>query len=119
VCDEPRRVEWIQGRLLEMWRNYCVQWVDNPPPHAGQRIAGDFDAKLAQREAMAEQISKRFVVGSPAQVIEGLGPLIDAGADGFAFRVRFDGVGGAELRRCLELLASEVLPQLRRMSDAP
>jgi alkanesulfonate monooxygenase SsuD/methylene tetrahydromethanopterin reductase-like flavin-dependent oxidoreductase (luciferase family) len=118
VDRDPRRVEWIRGRLLEMWRNYSIQWSDDPVSRGGTVIE-EFPAKRAQRDAMAEATARRFVVGSPAQVVDELAEIVEAGADGFAFRVRFDGVGGPDLERCLDLLAGDVMPQLRRMRDLP
>jgi hypothetical protein len=36
------------------------------------------------------------------------------GADGIVFRIKFDGMITESIRPCLELLASEVIPALRR-----
>jgi alkanesulfonate monooxygenase SsuD/methylene tetrahydromethanopterin reductase-like flavin-dependent oxidoreductase (luciferase family) len=117
VDRDPRRVEWIRGRLLEMWRNYAVNWVDIPG-YQGLQWSPDTATRRRQVDELAVKVGASFVAGSPAQVVDALGPLVEAGVDGFAFRVRFDGVGGPDLRRCLESLASEVVPQLQRMAAA-
>ena len=117
VDSDPRRIGWVKGRLLEMWRNYAVNWIDIPG-YQGLEWSDDLDTRRRQVGTMAERVSTSFVVGSPAEVIDTLGPLVEAGVDGFAFRVRFDGVGGPDLRRSLELLASEVVPQLQRLATS-
>jgi alkanesulfonate monooxygenase SsuD/methylene tetrahydromethanopterin reductase-like flavin-dependent oxidoreductase (luciferase family) len=116
VDRDPRRIEWVRGRLLEMWRNYGIAWVDDPSFHGGMALAEGQEARLAQREQLAQGTSRFFVSGSPAEVVDELGRIVDAGADGFAFRIRFDGVGGPDLERCMEQLGHEVVPQLRRMA---
>jgi alkanesulfonate monooxygenase SsuD/methylene tetrahydromethanopterin reductase-like flavin-dependent oxidoreductase (luciferase family) len=116
VDRDPRRIEWVRGRLLEMWRNYGIAWVDDPSFSGGMAPAEGFEARLAQREELAHGTSRLFISGSPGEVVDQLGPIVEAGADGFAFRIRFDGVGGPELERCMEQLAREVVPQLQRMT---
>jgi alkanesulfonate monooxygenase SsuD/methylene tetrahydromethanopterin reductase-like flavin-dependent oxidoreductase (luciferase family) len=115
VDRDPRRIAWVRGRLLEMWRNYAVNWIDIPG-YQGIALSDDVDTRRTQLATMAERTSASFVAGSPAEVVDMLGPLVEAGVDGFAFRVRFDGVGGPELRRSLELLATDVVPQLQSMA---
>jgi alkanesulfonate monooxygenase SsuD/methylene tetrahydromethanopterin reductase-like flavin-dependent oxidoreductase (luciferase family) len=117
VDTDPRRIAWVKGRLLEMWRNYAVNWIDIPG-YQGMELSDDVDTRRGQLATMAERTSASFVAGSPAQVVDTLAPLVEAGVDGFAFRVRFDGVGGPDLRRSLELLASDVVPQLQRAAAA-
>ncbi|MDQ2636087.1 MAG: LLM class flavin-dependent oxidoreductase [Actinomycetota bacterium] len=102
VDDDPAMVQWARGRLLEMWRHYSNFWLDDP---AAQR---------ARRDELAEQMTKQAVFGCPEEVVDRLGRLIEAGVDTLALRVRFDGVTGTALRRCLDLLADKVLPQLGR-----
>lgn len=102
VEDDPRRLEWIRARLYEMWRHYSNFWVDDPVAEQGRR------------EELAEQMSLTAVFGSPAEVTDRLGALIEAGVDTLALRVRFDGVSGPAFDRCLERLAGEVLPELRK-----
>jgi len=115
VERDSRRIEWIKGRLLEMWRNYAINWIDDPA-FMGQKPAEGFQAQLAQREALAHGSCNSFVVGTPAEVVDRLAPFVEAGADGFAFRIRFDGVGGPDLEQSLRLLANEVVPQLQRIA---
>jgi len=115
VERDVRRIDWIKGRLHEMWRNYALNWIDDPT-FQGMEPAQGFAAQLAQREAMALRSCNAFVVGTPSQVVERLAPFVEAGVDGFAFRIRFDGVGGPDLERSMRLLAEEVVPQLQRIA---
>lgn len=100
VDTDPRMVKWASGRLVEMWRHYSNFWVDDPVAHR------------ARRDELAEQMGRQALFGTPDEVVDRLGRLIAAGADTVALRVRFDGVSGAALRRCLRLLTEKVLPQL-------
>ena len=102
VEDDPRRLEWIKARLFEMWRHYSNFWVTDPI------------AEQPRREELAEQMSRTALFGSPAEVTDRLAGLVEAGVDTLALRVRFDGVSGPALHRCLERLAGEVLPDLRK-----
>ena len=115
VERDPRRIEWIKGRLLEMWRNYAVNWIDDPGFQGMQPVEG-YAAQLAQREAMAYRACNSFIVGTPSEVVDRLAPFVEAGTDGFAFRIRFDGVGGSDLEQSVRWLASEVVPQLQRIA---
>lgn len=102
VEDDARRLEWIRARLFEMWRHYSNFWVDDPV------------AEQDRREELAEQMSRTALFASSAEVTDRLGALVEAGVDTLALRVRFDGVSGPALDRCLERLATEVVPALRR-----
>jgi alkanesulfonate monooxygenase SsuD/methylene tetrahydromethanopterin reductase-like flavin-dependent oxidoreductase (luciferase family) len=102
VEDDPHRLEWIRARLYEMWRHYSNFWVDDPV------------AEQDRREELAEQMSRTAVFGSPSEVTDRLGALVEAGVDTLALRVRFDGISGPAFDRCLERLAGEVLPELRK-----
>lgn len=102
VDTDPATVEWARGRLIEMWRHYSNFWVDDPV------------AQRDKRDELAEQMGRQALFGSPDEVVDRLGRLIAAGADTIALRVRFDGVSGDALRRCLHLIADRVLPQLGR-----
>jgi alkanesulfonate monooxygenase SsuD/methylene tetrahydromethanopterin reductase-like flavin-dependent oxidoreductase (luciferase family) len=100
VDTDPKMVDWARGRLKEMWRHYSIFWVDDPVE------------EREKRDLLAEQTAGQALFGSPDEVVERLGRLLEAGADTIALRVRFDGVTGTALNRCLELLVTEVLPQL-------
>ena len=102
VEDDPRRLEWIRARLSEMWRHYSNFWVTDPL------------SEQDRREELAEQMSRTAIFGGPAEVTDRLAALIEAGVDTLALRVRFDGVSGPTLDRCLERLAAEVLHELRK-----
>jgi alkanesulfonate monooxygenase SsuD/methylene tetrahydromethanopterin reductase-like flavin-dependent oxidoreductase (luciferase family) len=118
IEEDPRKAEWIRRRMVEMFRNYAVNWVDDPDRFGGVRVDG-FDAQWEQMGMMSELALRRSpppIVGSPAEIIERTAPLVEAGVDGVTFRVRFDGIGGHELERCLERLATEVVPELRKLA---
>lgn len=100
VDPDPARVRWARGRLNEMWRHYSNFWVDDPM------------AQRARRDELAAQMAGQALFGSPAEVVDRLGRLIEAGADTVALRVRFDGVPAVEVRHCLDHLVEKVLPQL-------
>jgi alkanesulfonate monooxygenase SsuD/methylene tetrahydromethanopterin reductase-like flavin-dependent oxidoreductase (luciferase family) len=102
VDTDPGMVDWARGRLIEMWRHYSNFWVDDPV------------AQRARRDELADQMGRQALFGSPDEVVDRLGRLIEAGANTVALRVRFDGVSGDALRRCLTLLSERVLPQLNR-----
>ncbi len=100
VDTDPKMIEWARGRLNEMWRHYSIFWFDDP------------EAQRQARDELAARTAGQALFGTPDEVVERLGRLIEAGADTIALRVRFDGVTGTALDRCLELLTTEVLPQL-------
>jgi len=102
VDDDRSMVDWARGRLVEMWRHYANFSLDDPVAHR------------TQRDELAEQMVRQALFGSPDEVVDRLGRLIPAGVDTVALRVRFDGVSGEALRRCLRLLTEKVLPQLGR-----
>lgn len=106
VDTDPAMVDWARGRLIEMWRHYSNFWLDDPV------------AQRERRDELAEQMGRQALFGSPDEVVDRLGRLIDAGADTVALRVRFDGVRGDALRRCLHLLSERVLPQLNHSRPA-
>jgi hypothetical protein len=55
-------------------------------------------------------------LGNPQQVLEELAPMVqDGGLDVLVLRVRFDGIEPREVRRCLELMAETVVPELRKL----
>lgn len=116
AADDARHVEWVKGRLLEMWRGYAIHIVDQPNAGSDGDAASSFAAQVKARDAVAESLCWSLVSGSSAAVVDELGPLVEAGVDGVAFRVRFDGTGGPVFDRCLEALGTEVMPQLRRIA---
>ncbi len=101
VDSDPAVVDWARGRLTEMWRHYSNFSFNDPV------------ARRADRDQAADQMTRLGVFGSASEVVDRLGRLIEAGVDTVAVRIRFDGVTGAALQRCLEGFAADVMPQLR------
>jgi alkanesulfonate monooxygenase SsuD/methylene tetrahydromethanopterin reductase-like flavin-dependent oxidoreductase (luciferase family) len=125
VEDDPRRVAWLKARHNEMWRDYGVNWVAlshqlhglvDRHGFEGAPAQRDFSTRMAAREKIVNDMSSTLVIGSSSEVVEQIGPLVEAGIDGVAFRTRFDGIGGEQLERCAERIATEVIPQLRRIA---
>jgi alkanesulfonate monooxygenase SsuD/methylene tetrahydromethanopterin reductase-like flavin-dependent oxidoreductase (luciferase family) len=101
VDENPRRLEWARGRLFEMWRHYSNFWVDDPI------------RQQARREQLAARMAGLAIFGPPEEVAESLISLVEVGVDTLCLRVRFDGVGGDAVERCLDLLATKVVPSVR------
>lgn len=101
VEDDERQLEWVTARVRETWRQYSNFWCDDPV------------TEQDRREMLVEQMSGTAVLGSPAKVTDHLAGLIELGVDSLVLRIRFDGLDGRVLDRCLERLSAEVLPQLR------
>jgi alkanesulfonate monooxygenase SsuD/methylene tetrahydromethanopterin reductase-like flavin-dependent oxidoreductase (luciferase family) len=112
VEDDARRARWVRGRLRESWRVYTTNWLDDPEPR-GYEVANGPAARAALRERMLDDAAGGAIVGSPADVLDALMPFVEAGLEGIAFRIRFDGIGGRDLERCAERIAGEVVPRLR------
>jgi alkanesulfonate monooxygenase SsuD/methylene tetrahydromethanopterin reductase-like flavin-dependent oxidoreductase (luciferase family) len=60
-----------------------------------------------------ETVRRRAVVGSPAEVVEGIGRYQETGSDALVFRVQPPELPHADAMRCIERLATDVLPQVR------
>lgn len=117
VDDDGRRIEWMRRRLLEMWRNYALNWIDNPRDMGiDADRSDDLNEQQLLRDQLAMNVASGYLAGSAAEIIDRLGPLVEAGIDGLAFRVRFDGVGGSMIERCMEQLAVNVVPRLKAMA---
>lgn len=117
---DPRRVEWMRRRQLEMWRNYAVAWSDDPREMSlglDLERPDDIEKQRAMRDELAARVASGFLAGPPKEIVDRLGPLVEAGIDGFAFRIRFEGAGGPMVERCMEQLAVNVIPQLRMMAQ--
>lgn len=93
---------------------YGINWLD-VPGYTGAEPASGFAERLSQRDATAKAVTEGFIVGSARDVADAVGPYIEAGVNGVSFRVRFDGIDGRDVGRCIERIAAEVVPQLRRV----
>lgn len=60
-----------------------------------------------------ETVRRRCVVGSPAEVVDAVGRYAEMGSDGLVLRIQPPGLDHADAMRCIELLATEVLPKFR------
>lgn len=60
-----------------------------------------------------ETVRDRVVVGSPAEVVDDIGRYREIGSDAVVLRVQPPGMPHEDAMRCIELLATEVIPQLR------
>jgi len=69
-----------------------------------------------QLDAIVEMAVARAVIGTPETVVSKLGQQLEANplANHVFCRVRFDSVPRHRLRHCLELLAQEVMPRLKK-----
>lgn len=106
VDRDQRRIDYVRGRLTEMWRYYA----DFPVDHWASRAASE------KRGRNAEELTSYAIVGSPEEVVDALAPLVGAGLDLIVMRVRYgDGMEIELVKDCLALLADEVVPHLRRV----
>lgn len=111
VDDNPRRLEWIRHRMREPWRFYAVD-VEGA---AGKAVADSAGHNL-DFEKNIDAFMEHATLGDPQQVLEELAPMVqDGGLDVLVLRIRFDGIEPREVRRCLELMADKVVPELRKL----
>lgn len=111
VDDNPRRLEWIRHRMREPWRFYAVD-VAGAAGEAVGAAAGDNQ----DFEKNIDAFMQHTTLGDPAQALDELAPIVrDGGLDALILRVRFDGIEPREVRRCLELIADCVVPELKRL----
>jgi len=96
--SEARRA-WIRLRMREQWRYYAKLFSPGP------------DVPI---DAVLDGMMAPTVLGTPSEAIAALQPLIEAGVEVLVLRPRFDGIEGKEVRRCMDLIASDVMPELRR-----
>lgn len=100
VDTEPARIEWVRKRMREMWRFYRDL--------AGAAPGTDLDPII-------DMFMAPTYLGSPQAAVDALAPLVEAGVDTLVLRMRFDGIESTHVKRCMEQLATQVAPQLRRM----
>jgi len=65
-----------------------------------------------------ETVRRRAVVGSPAEVVDGIGRYREIGSDAVVLRIQPPAMPHQDAMRCIELLATEVIPQLRETADS-
>jgi alkanesulfonate monooxygenase SsuD/methylene tetrahydromethanopterin reductase-like flavin-dependent oxidoreductase (luciferase family) len=110
VCapDEATAIRRAAPFLLEKYAAYLGWGLP------GIRL----DPKAPPEEQLRRLAADRFVVGSPAQVIEGLLRQHRAGMTHAAMRVSWPGMGQGDILAGIELLGRAVLPELRRRAAA-
>lgn len=96
--SEARRA-WIRLRMREQWRYYAKLF--SPGPNV-------------PIDAVLDGMMAPTVIATPREAIAALQPLVEAGVEVLVLRPRFDGIEGKEVRRCMDLIASDVMPELRR-----
>lgn len=111
VERDQKKIDWVKRCLTESWLPFSDAFLKNT---AGHWLPGVDRASANARHDGASFLASEAIVGSPAEVIDGLGPYMSMGADGIVFRVKFDGMISESICPCLELLSADVLPALRR-----
>lgn len=104
VDHDTTRLDSLRRRLRAMWDHYASSLVTDPQD----------PEQYKQFQAVADDWNASSLVGTPEEVLDQLGQLVDGGVDLLAVRIRFDGVEHALLRDSLDLFAAEVLPHLDR-----
>jgi alkanesulfonate monooxygenase SsuD/methylene tetrahydromethanopterin reductase-like flavin-dependent oxidoreductase (luciferase family) len=121
--DEAQR-RWLEEREVELLRSaYAHNWVEDLARGVGDwgrtdiEAAVGTDARRAQRDALAAARPAQLALAtSPSEMVERLGEYIDAGIDEIIFlRMDCTATPGIE-ERTLDLVASDVVPQLQRMA---
>lgn len=90
----------LEGPLQALYREYTSWKRDSPDVTHYQNVGW-------------ETVRRRCVVGSPAEVVDSVGSYANMGSDGLVLRIQPPGLDHADAMRCIELLATEVLPEFR------
>jgi alkanesulfonate monooxygenase SsuD/methylene tetrahydromethanopterin reductase-like flavin-dependent oxidoreductase (luciferase family) len=111
VARDPARLEWIRGRLAEMWRFYARFDDAKVKVHHvhGAEPSDNVDENVPSMMAFGTQ-------GDPEQVYEELAAIVRTGIDELVIRVRFDGIDPELVEDQLRILADEVVPELRKIA---
>ncbi len=111
VDRDERKLEWIRGRMREMWRFYGRFDDAKVKEHhvPGETPSEDVDANIPS-------MMRYGTLGDPEQVLAELSEIVRTGVDELVLRVRFDGIEPREVEKCLRLLADEVVPELRKVA---
>jgi alkanesulfonate monooxygenase SsuD/methylene tetrahydromethanopterin reductase-like flavin-dependent oxidoreductase (luciferase family) len=100
-------LEYVRRRLYESWKVYDIYFED---PKPWEMLEG------LDRESWLDAMMGLSVLGSPDHVVDHLGQLIEAGADGIVFRVRYDGTTHGQATGNLERISRDVIPQLKEIA---
>jgi alkanesulfonate monooxygenase SsuD/methylene tetrahydromethanopterin reductase-like flavin-dependent oxidoreductase (luciferase family) len=121
--DEAHRA-WLDAREVELLRSsYAHNWVEDLARGVGEwgktdiEPAVGMEARRAQRDALAANRPAQLPLAtSAAEMVDTLGQYIDAGIDEIIF-LRMDCTATPSLEeRMLDLVASDVIPDLQRMA---
>lgn len=110
VCDTNEEAEReMIPRLRYLYREQLGGWR-YLTDEQGNLIGFDRPAEL---DRAVEVAIANSLIGNPRRVIKGIERLQAAGLTYFNARVRFDSVPQEKLHRCMELLATEVMPHFQ------
>jgi alkanesulfonate monooxygenase SsuD/methylene tetrahydromethanopterin reductase-like flavin-dependent oxidoreductase (luciferase family) len=122
-ADEERRA-WLDAREVELLRSaYAQNWVEDLARGVGDWRSSKLlpavgtEARRAQRDMLAAARPAQLPSAhSAAEMVDALGPYIEAGIDEIIF-LRLDCTGTPAVEeRALDLVASDVIPELQRMA---
>jgi alkanesulfonate monooxygenase SsuD/methylene tetrahydromethanopterin reductase-like flavin-dependent oxidoreductase (luciferase family) len=104
VEPDERRARAVAARIDRHFREEAGSWWV---------LKGEVGFRQPeQMERQLGRIRDTALIGSPERVAEGLGELLEAGAEFLVLRLNFDVVSRPELHESLARLADEVLPRL-------
>jgi alkanesulfonate monooxygenase SsuD/methylene tetrahydromethanopterin reductase-like flavin-dependent oxidoreductase (luciferase family) len=111
VDRDERRLDWVRGRMEEMWRFYSrFDDAEVKVHHVhGEKPKEDVEANIPS-------MMRYGTLGDPEQVYEELAAIVRTGIDELVLRVRFDGIESELVEECLRTRADEVVPELRRLN---
>jgi len=112
VERDATRLNWIRARMAEMWRFYArFDDAEVKEHHVhGETPSDDIEANIPS-------MMKFGTLGDPEQVYEELAAIVRTGIDELVLRVRFDGIDAELVDECLHTLATEVVPELRKVAS--
>jgi alkanesulfonate monooxygenase SsuD/methylene tetrahydromethanopterin reductase-like flavin-dependent oxidoreductase (luciferase family) len=122
-ADEDRR-EWLDAREVELLRSaYAHNWVEDLARgvgdwgRSGLEPAVGTEARRAQRDMLAaNRPAKLPLARSSAEMVDTLAQYVEAGVDEIIF-LRMDCTGTPAIEeRALDMVASDVIPELQRMA---
>lgn len=110
VDGDPVRLDWVRGRMAEMWRFYARFDDAEVKSHHihGETPSDDVEANIPAMMAYG-------TLGTPDDVFEELARIVETGIDELILRVRFDGIDADLVEKQLRVLAEEVVPELRKL----
>ena len=113
VDSDEARLDWVRGRMAEMWRFYSrFDDAEEKIHHVhGEEPKEDLEANIPSMMAFG-------TLGNVEQVYEELAAIVRTGVEELILRVRFDGIESELVEECMRVLATEVVPELRKVAAA-